>query len=745
MYASIIVDISHEQLDKVFQYKIPNRLSDSIQVGSLVFIPFGRGNRQIKGYVIDITNKLEASIDASCIKEIISVKEGSIPVEAQMIQLASWMKKHYGSTMNQALKTVMPIKTEVKNIEKKWIKSLVDSTTLQAALEEARRKKYVARVRLLELLVKQPVLSKYELEKKKISSKTLEPLIEKGLICLEKERQYRNPVLEYMNRLPKTKESQQIILNENQQNIVDSITHNIEQKDLKPCVIHGITGSGKTEVYMELISYVISKGKQAIVLIPEISLTYQTIFRFYKRFGNRVSMVNSRQSQGEKFDQMERAKNGEIDVMIGPRTALFTPFSNLGLIIIDEEHEGAYKSDTMPRFHARETAIERARMSNGLVVLGSATPSVESYYKAKHGLYHLYYLGKRAVSSSQLANTHIVDLREELKKGNKSIFSETLHKLILDRLQKKEQIILFLNRRGYAGFVSCRFCGNVIKCPHCDVSLNAHNNGTLVCHYCNYTIPFPKHCPSCSSNYIATFGLGTQKVEAMVHKQFPMARTLRMDMDTTSKKGEHEAILNSFSSQQADILIGTQMIVKGHDFPNVTLVGILAADLSLHTSSYRSSEITFQLLTQAAGRAGRGEKSGDVVIQTYDPEHYSIVTSAQQDYVAFYEKEIAYRKMLSYPPIGHLLALLVTSSDEALAQEGILCFANEINIAFGKKIQIIGPTNASVSKIKDSYRKLLYIKAMNNDTLIEVKDKIEELQEMYYKNKKIFLQFDFSS
>ena len=742
MYANIIVDISHEQLDKVFQYQIPNHLEQSIMVGSLVLIPFGRANREIKGYVIEITDKLDIPIEY--VKDITNVIKGSVLVESQMIQLASWMKKHYGSTMNQALKTVMPIKSEVKNVEKKWVKAMVDATVLEEVLEEAKRKKYKARIRLLQLLIENPIISKYALEKEKITSATLEPLIKQGIIRIEKERNYRNPVLEYMNSLPKNEEKKQVILNENQQHIVDSITHNIKENDLKPCVIHGITGSGKTEVYMELISYVISTGKQAIVLIPEISLTYQTVSRFYHRFGNRVSMVNSRQSQGEKFDQMERAKNNEIDVMIGPRTALFTPFNNLGLIIIDEEHENAYKSDTMPRFHARETAIERARMNNGLVVLGSATPSVDSYYKVQSGKYHLYYLGKRAVSNSKLAHTHIVDLRDELKKGNKSIFSEKLHNLILDRLSKKEQIILFLNRRGYAGFVSCRFCGKVMKCPHCDVSLNAHNNGTLVCHYCNYTIPFPKKCPSCGSSYIATFGLGTQKVEAMVHKQFPMARTLRMDMDTTARKGEHQAILNSFANHEADILIGTQMIVKGHDFPNVTLVGILAADLSLHAGSYRSSEITFQLLTQAAGRAGRGNKMGDVVIQTYDPNHYSIIASANQDYKAFYNEEIMYRKMLLYPPVGYLLALLVTSVEETFAEEAISLFAKEVSLAFGNKIQLIGPTNASVSKIKDSYRKLLYVKATNNEALINVKDKIEQLHEVYYKNKKVFLQFDFS-
>lgn len=354
--------------------------------------------------------------------------------------------------------------------------------------------------------------------------------------------------------------------------------------------------------------------------------------------------------------------------MIGPRSALFTPFPNLGVIIIDEEHEAAYKSETVPRYHARETAIARAQMCGARVVLGSATPSVESYDRAKQGKYRLFEMKER-VSARPLPSVYTVDLREELRNGNRSIFSDKLRELITDRLEKKEQIMLFINRRGVAGFVSCRSCGEVIKCPHCDVSLNLHNNGKLVCHYCGYEQPMVKECPSCGSPYIGGFKAGTQKIEEMVKRQFPTARVLRMDLDTTRKKGGYEEILSAFANGEADILIGTQMIVKGHDFPNVTLVGVLAADLSLHISDYRAAERTFQLLTQAAGRAGRGHRQGEVVIQTYQPEHYSVVTAAEQDYEAFFEQEIFLREMMHYPPKWHMLVIHAAGAQEMLVKQ----------------------------------------------------------------------------
>jgi len=449
--------------------------------------------------------------------------------------------------------------------------------------------------------------------------------------------------------------------------------------------------------------------------------------RFYKRFGDRVSIIHSRMSAGEKFDQFERAKNGEIDIIIGPRSALFTPFPKLGLIIMDEEHEGSYKSETMPRYHAREVAAKRVEMSGGILVLGSATPAVESFYRAEKGEYMLYTLPNR-INNNALPEVTVVDLKEELESGNRTMFSKVLKEAIEDRLAKKEQVMLFINRRGYAGFVSCRSCGDPIKCPHCDVSLTYHNTGQLVCHYCNYTIPMPKTCPKCSSKYIGTFGTGTQKVEEAVIKTFPGARTLRMDMDTTSGKDGHEKILSTFANQEADILIGTQMIVKGHDFPNVTLVGIMVADMSLFENDYHSSERTFQLLTQAAGRAGRGDKPGEVVIQTYNPTHYAIEAAAAQNYEKFYKEEVSYRKLLSYPPFSHILVIFMASPNAIECGTIADMLSNYIK-ELGTYV-VIGPSDAVIAKKRDHYRKTIYVR--HND-LSELTGLIE-LLEVYTKN-----------
>ena len=500
---------------------------------------------------------------------------------------------------------------------------------------------------------------------------------------------------------------------------------------------------------MELIAHMLAQGKQAIVLIPEIALTFQTVMRFYNRFGDRVSIMNSRLSPGERFDQFERAKNGDVDIMIGPRSALFTPFSKLGLIIIDEEHESSYKSETLPRYHARETAIERARMCGASVVLGSATPSVESYYKAKTGEYELLEL-KHRVAEKPLPKVEVVDLREELKAGNRSILSVRLQELMEDRLKKGQQMMLFINRRGVAGFVSCRACGHVLKCPHCDVSLSQHvtrqhPEGKMVCHYCGYEEPRTPVCPECGSRHIGEFRAGTQQIEDIVKAQFPQARVLRMDMDTTRQKDGHEKILSAFANGEADVLVGTQMIVKGHDFPNVTLVGVLAADMSLYSDDYRSGERTFQLLTQAAGRAGRGQKEGEAVIQTYTPTHYSIVTAAAQDYEAFYEEEIRYRQIMGYPPVENLLAVLVSCEDEVLLETGCKYLKEfSIRIAPKETAKIIGPASPGIGKINDVYRKVIYIKDENYDTLVRIKNGLEQYIEVNPGYRKMRIQFDFN-
>ena len=714
-YANVIIDISHEKVDRPFQYRIPDSLKEKLAVGMCVQIPFGTGNRKRKGYVIEITGKNEYPEEK--IKEIDGIITDNLPAEADAIRLAAWMRQTYGSTMIAALKTVLPVKRTVKAVEKKKLRRILSAEELTALLGECMRKHQNAKVRVLQELLTEEELP-YELVTGKlhVSAATLNSLVNQGAITIESESSYRNPV-----SLNVTAQSGPE-LSEEQRHIKEQILSDYDKNIRNTYLIHGITGSGKTLVYLALIEEMIKRGKQCIVLIPEIALTYQTLLRFYKRFGDRVSVMNSSLSQGERFDQCERARKGEIDVMIGPRSALFVPFPNLGMIVIDEEHEGSYISENAPRYHARETAEYLASLKKASLVLGSATPSLEAYYKAKKGEYRLFTMKNRK-NGGELANVRIVDLRQELRKGNRSIFSSDLQELIRDRLRKKQQIMLFLNRRGYAGFVSCRSCGYVMKCPHCDVSLSQHIGGKMVCHYCGYETVQPKRCPNCSSNYILGFKAGTQQIERQLYELFPGIRVLRMDGDTTKQKGSFEKILSAFAEGEADVLLGTQMIVKGHDFPNVTLVGVLAADLSLNDSDYRAGEKTFQLLTQAEGRAGRGTLPGEAIIQTYRPEHYSIQQAAKQDYEAFYEEEILYRELLEYPPAGHMLTILVVSKDEKRCKGLAVRLAKEA----GAYVHVIGPTPAAVSKVKDYYRYMIYLKSLKEEPIRQAKDRLEAL------------------
>lgn len=735
-FANIIIDISHEKVDKTFQYKIPEQLQSQIRAGVKVRVPFGRGNGVRCGYVVEVTDRAE--FDISKIKEIEDVVSDSIAAEAQMIAFAAWIRQNYGGTMNQALKTVLPVKKKENEKEKRIVKLKMSLSDALDLLEELQKKHRTARARLLKALIENGQLP-YDVITRKlnVTAAVIRALEEAGVLEIETIRTYRNPIKEMKTG------GEEVSLNEAQRKIVSDILARRAAGDTRPSLIHGVTGSGKTEVYIELIASAVKEGRQAIVLIPEIALTFQTVMRFYRRFGNRVSILNSRMSAGERYDQYERAKAGDLDVMIGPRSALFTPFSNLGFIIMDEEHESAYKSETVPRYHAREAAVWRADLSSACVVLGSATPSVESYQRAKEGRYQLYEMLER-IQSRPMPKVYVEDLREELRKGNRSILSDRLRELMCQRLAAKEQIMLFINRRGVAGFVSCRSCGAVVKCPHCDVSLSLHNDGKMICHYCGYEQPAVHTCPECGSGYIGTFKAGTQKIEAYLKEQFPEAVTLRMDLDTTRRKDGHEKILSAFANRQADILIGTQMIVKGHDFPNVTLVGVLAADLSLHVSDYRAAERTFQLLTQAAGRAGRGRRPGEVVIQTYQPEHYSIQAARHQDYKAFFEQEMDFRSLMRYPPVWNLMVIHISSPGEADAEALADLLKGRIldmNIRF---LQLIGPADPTVAKINDIYRKVIYLKQEDYSQLVSVKDTLE----LFIKDNKYFekgnVQFDFN-
>ena len=741
-YAGVIVDLSGGRLDKVFTYRIPPALREQIAVGMQVEVPFGQGNRQIDAYVIELADT--CSYDDSQIKEISCVSQKGVAVESQLIQLAGWMKEEYGSSMLQALKTVLPVRKSVSPLRRRRVRLCLEGVERDRFLAALSPKRQAGQLRLLTALSKEGELA-YETVAGKlhIAPSTLRALETKGVIAVEEENPYRNPI----NGLKQNEQA--TVLNPDQKQIVEAVCADDESGVHGTYLIRGVTGSGKTEVYMAILAHVLASGRQAIVLIPEIALTYQTVMRFYRRFGDKVSILNSRLSQGERYDQFIRAKKGEIQIMVGPRSALFTPFTHLGLIIIDEEHEGSYKSEQSPRYHAVRVARKRAAMAGASVVLGSATPSVDSFYRCQRGEYRLFTLNRRAVKEAQLPAVEIVDLRKELEAGNKSILSRRLAELLKDRLQKGEQSLLFLNRRGYAGFLSCRSCGKAVKCPHCDVSLTLHRGGRMICHYCGHEEAVPRRCPSCGSGYIAGFGIGTQKVEAMVAEQFPGARILRMDADTTAAKGGHEAILSAFADEQADILIGTQMIVKGHDFPKVTLAGILAADLSLHGSSYESSERTFQLLTQAAGRAGRGKLAGQVVIQTYSPEHYSIQMAASQNYEGFYQEELPYRQMLHYPPVYAMMTLLFSSKDEQAAWRAARAVENLVDRYIGrfrkagrKEPEMIGPCDAPVSKISDIYRKTLYIKHMDRRVLITIKNGLESLAPWEEERAGVSVQYD---
>ena len=736
-YADIIVDITHEKLDRTFQYRIPEALEDKIFPGSQVKIPFGNGNRLVTGYVLSVSG--EAKFEESRMKEIRELSEDAVTVEARLITLAAWMKHTYGSTMIQALKTVLPVKSKSKAREKRRIVLMQTPDAARETLEELGRKKYKAKARLVERLLEEQSLDYTEAAKElKVTAATVKSLEEQGVIKVTQSTRSQSPG-------SGTKEpGVRFQLSDSQEQAAEGIFREWKEKD-RPCLLQGVTGSGKTMVYVKLIEKVLQEGRQAIVLIPEIALTYQNVERFRGYFGDRIAVLNSKMTPAQRYEQMELASEGQVSIMLGPRSALFTPFPNLGLIIIDEEHESSYKSEVTPRYHARETAIERARLEQAHVVLGSATPSVDAYYRCRTGEFALFVLEGR-YGSSRLPDVCIVDMREELKKGNRSILSTALTERMSTCLERKEQAMLFLNRRGYAGFISCRSCGYVVKCPHCDVSLTEHNDGTLVCHYCGYRVRQQNRCPSCGSPYIGGFRAGTQQIEQIVQKTFPGVRTLRMDADTTRNRESYGKILSAFADREADVLIGTQMIVKGHDFPDVTLVGVLAADLSLNAADYRAGERTFQILTQAVGRAGRKEKKGTAVIQTYQPEHYSIRAAAAQDYPAFFDEEIGYRELMDYPPAYHMMAIHASCPEEERleqAMEYIRRFLLRFHVE--PRVQLIGPARESVAKISDLYRFVLYVKASSPEVLFSLRERLERYIEINSGFSNIYIQFDFNA
>ena len=735
MYAEVVVGISIDKLDRTFCYRIPESFGNpDALIGTEVIVPFGRGNRETKAFVVEV--KEDTDIDKSLVKDILRKSETGVQIEGKLIKLAYWLKSNYGGTVNEALRSVLQAPRKIERIKERTVSLLKDREEAEDILREFERKKYTVKAKILRRAIESDFNYERFIKEEKAASSAFNSLTKDGIIEIKEELLYRKPV--------KTgeKNSDKVELNAEQKGAVDKVVDDYRKGINGRYLLFGITGSGKTEVYMEIMEEVISQGKQVIFLIPEIALSFQMVERLSARFGERISIMNSRMSQGERYDQYLRAKHGDIDIIVGPRSALFTPFNNLGLIIVDEEHEGSYKSSKTPRYHAREVALYRAKEEGAAIILGSATPSLEAVKMASDKEIEVLMLLSRPAGAI-LPEIEVTDLREELKEGNKSIISRRLSELIKDRLNKGEQTILFINRRGYAGFISCRSCGEAIKCPHCDVSLTFHRPDRLVCHYCGYEEKMPDKCPKCASPYIGTFGLGTEKVEEIVKKDFPTARVLRMDGDTTTGKNGHEAILESFKKGEADILIGTQMIVKGHDFEKVSLVGILAADLSLFLGDFRAAETTYELLVQAAGRAGRGRYRGKVVIQTYNPDHYVIQAAATGNYKDFYSKEIRYRKLGEYPPETHLLAVILFAAKAEEVSEGAEIVAGFLTEKKSESFVVNGPVWASIPKLRDIYRKIIYLKSPDRDELVRLKNLLEDYVKKSSDFSKVSVQFDF--
>ncbi len=715
MYADVIINITHEALDRPFEYRIPDKMSDSVREGTRVLVPFGPSNKEKSAVVIGIHEK--AIFNQEKIKDIISVNEKGIDVDKNIMELALWMKEKYGCTLASAIATVVPVKAKVKGKTYKNIKKTASDNVINDLLDKTNPVTYAGRYRLLsELKHADELPLDIIVNKLGVSEAVVKTLEKNKIVEIESIRSYRVPRVSANSKYDKK------ILSEEQKNAVNNIIERLGSEFPGVTLLHGITGSGKTEVYLEVIEETLKRGCQAIVLIPEIALTYQTLIRFYTRFGDKVSILNSSMSDGERYDQYERAKNGEISVIIGPRSALFVPFPKIGVIIIDEEHEGSYKSDRMPRYSAVQVAEHIATNCGALLLLGSATPSLGTYYRAKKKEISLEEITKRN-SGSKLPSTYIVDMRDEIKKGNKSAFSDILKEKLTECILEGHQAMLFINRRGYAGFVSCRSCGYVYKCPHCDVALNEHGkkNVKMVCHYCGYETPMINRCPECGSPYFLGMRAGTQQIQDKLQELFPNIKILRMDSDTTRNKDDYEKILTSFSQKEADVLVGTQMIVKGHDFSNVTLVGIIAADMSLYSADYMSAEKTFQLITQAAGRAGRGAYEGNVIIQTYKPDNYAIIHAANQNYQGFYEEEIVYRTIAGYPPVSHMLRIMIYGIGEEEAADCAEMIFSKIRNQYGEKgLTVLKPGKAAISKIKDIYRNAIYVKNADKMLLEEV-------------------------
>ncbi|HBL3562419.1 TPA: primosomal protein N' [Enterococcus faecium] len=774
--AEVIVDVPTMQTDQPFTYLVPSEMETALQVGMRVEVPFGNGNRHVQGFVMAI-QKSEESANPS-LKAVIRLLDLAPVVNEELLSLADYMKKITYAFKITCLQTMLPsvmkaeydkliypladtpevqvlfdqreviswkeaeeegslsqlirwrqeqlvdIKYEVHTRNKVKTIRLVRSLLTEKQIEEEWAKLRQNAKKQKELLLCLSELSQEEpiayFKNKGISTAVLNQGKEKGWLEFIESERYRDP---YKDRV--FDQTTALELNAEQKNAVEQIiTAGQQQKD-QVFLLEGITGSGKTEVYLQAIADVLSENKTAIMLVPEIALTPQMVERFKGRFGESVAVLHSGLSQGEKYDEWRKIEREEAQVVVGARSAIFAPLKNIGLIIIDEEHESSYKQDETPRYHARDLAIWRSKYHHCPIVLGSATPSLESRARAQKGVYQLLQLNHRAKAAAQLPAIEIVDMREEFQNHRTSTFSANLQEKIQNRLDKKEQTVLLLNRRGYSSFVMCRDCGFVLPCPNCDISLTLHmDTRSMRCHYCGHEEPIPNRCPNCGGNKIRYYGTGTQKVEEELRELYPQARILRMDVDTTRRKGAHEQILQKFGAKEADILLGTQMIAKGLDFPEVTLVGVLNADTSLNLPDFRSSEHTFQLLTQVSGRAGRAEKAGEVVIQTFNPQHYAIELAKKQNYEQFYQQEMHVRHRGGYPPYYFTVKITASHPEEQVAAKKIFQIANQLKEVLSPQSLLLGPTPSMILRVENRYYYQLIIKYKHEPNLPHVLDEI---------------------
>lgn len=781
--AKVVVDVPASQTNKVYDYLIPESLSGTIEIGMRVIVPFGP--RTIMGYVLELTDHS----DIENLKPIKSLMDISPILTKEFIELGKWLANHTMSFYISAFQAILPqaLKADYQKIlhrltteslpepletifsERDYLDyaeledQSVPLATIKNAIEDGdleviyqvKRKDNFKKVLMVEKIgtpeqleeyatglsnrakkqklmvefltqLEEPILLKTFLETMATTRATIQPLIDHELIKLYQEEVYREP---YDDEA--IERTEPLVLKEQQEKALQSILTSIDENRDDVFVLHGVTGSGKTEVYLQAIAEVIKAGQEAIVLVPEIALTPQMVERFKGRFGSDVAVMHSALSSGERFDEWRKVHRKEVNVVVGARSAIFAPFENLGLIIMDEEHEATYKQEDHPRYHAKDVAIQRAKYHKCPIILGSATPSLETYARAKKGVYHLLEMRERS-NLSEMPEVEIIDMRDELHSGNRSMFSRKLKEAIDDRLAKNEQVVLFLNRRGYSTFVICRDCGDVIECPHCDISLTFHQKqNRLKCHYCNYHEPVPSECPTCQSETIRYFGTGTQKVEESLNELIPEARIIRMDVDTTTRKGSHERLLKQFGQKQADILLGTQMIAKGLDFPDVTLVGVLAADSLFNLPDFRAAERTFQLLTQVSGRAGRHDLTGEVIVQSYTPDHYSIDFAKEYDYPGFFAKEMSIRRAFQYPPYFYLTLITVSHPNMNKAQEVTRTISQLLNKHLSEQSKILGPTPSPIERIKNRYRFQCMIKykyeAKQRDVLARILQYYEEM------------------